>query len=148
MEAPALWQAFRENQVAAEAAFGARDLLVSGVVDHVDLDSRDRIRVHLRIDRLNTLSALLPEAARASAAEIRSGAQESLVARVASVDSEYVVVEAGGVGIGRGHSCSCACVRLGLASGFISLSPVLRGRRNRCPMISPSGAPKTRPGST
>lgn len=98
LDAVALWSAFRENQVAAEARYQGRDLDLEGVVDRVDRDHRGRIRVHFKVSDYYTLQAIYPETARAEVAELRPGAKVRFAARVAGVDTGYVVVEAVGAG--------------------------------------------------
>ncbi|MFH1466565.1 MAG: hypothetical protein ABIO70_19425 [Pseudomonadota bacterium] len=93
VDAATLWRDYYDNQVAAEARYQDHPLVVEGEVDHIDRDHRGRIRVHFKIDTYNTLKALYPEAARAEVAELRPGSRVSFAARVASVDTGYVVVE-------------------------------------------------------
>ncbi|MFH1465163.1 MAG: hypothetical protein ABIO70_12325 [Pseudomonadota bacterium] len=52
-----------------------------------------RIRACLEVSDCYTLKAPYPEAARAEVAELRPGSRVSFAARVASVDTGYVVVE-------------------------------------------------------
>jgi len=88
-----LWQAFLDNQVAAEVTYGKRPLLVSGEVDHVDRDHKDRIRVHLKITTFHALVVLFPKEATDAVVGLRPGQAVRMLLRVAGVDSGHVVLE-------------------------------------------------------
>lgn len=98
LDAVALWTAFRENQVAAEALYMGRPLELDGEVDRVDRDHRGRIRVYFKVNTFNTLQALYPEAARVQVARLKPGEKVRVRVRVDNLDSGYVVVAAEGVG--------------------------------------------------
>lgn len=98
LDAVALWTAFRENQVAAEARYIGRPLELAGEVDRVDRDHRGRIRVHFKVNTFNTLQALYPEVARAQVARLKPGDKVRFHARVDNLDTGYVVVAAESAG--------------------------------------------------
>ena len=93
VDAKTLSRAYRANQVAAEGRYRGRVLELRGLVDHVDRDTRGRIRIHLLVSDYHTMHALCPEEARAEVAELLPGDQVKVLARVAGVDTGYVVVE-------------------------------------------------------